>query len=400
LNGLSVNFKDSFTSTIAGTYIVKALDNFECYYYDTINVVNFLPSKPVLINDQYCQGRNELSQSEIILYPKNTNVFSNMQWSVLKSLKDKSGILNPIENLVEDLDTSSAFNFKISFGKNVIDLGTSKKDSLKFVLETIDTFKCQSKDTLTLVVLKSPEILTNTNQSYCRNDSIDLTKKITSNLPIKIVAENHTGYDVWPIEGEIAKGIIKQKYFKPEGGIYFIRLSSVNETCIAVDSIHLTISPNPIAAVNVDFIGDSVKFTDNSSYTTSRNWYVNSVLKTSNKSFVLSKSAAHFVPIKLELKNLNCSNDTTFNIKTLAIPYLKNDLITIHPNPVNHNLTIETGERKHYQVKVLNVLGQIVLEKVIYLPEETLDVANFSNGVYTLEISDKDITSRLKFIKE
>ena len=78
----------------------------------------------------------------------------------------------------------------------------------------------------------------------------------------------------------------------------------------------------------------------------------------------------------------------------------KNDLISIYPNPVNHYLTIETSERKHYQVKVLNVLGQIVLQKVIYLPEETLDVANFSNGVYTLEISDKDITSRLKFIKE
>lgn len=400
LNGLSVNFKDSFTSVIAGTYIVKAVDNYGCYYYDTINVVNFPLNKTVLINDQYCQGKNELSQTEIILEPTNTKVYSDMNWSVLKSLKDKSGNFNPIENLIEDLDTSSTFNFKISFVKSIIDLGTSKKDSLKFALETIDTFKCQSKDTLTLVLLKSPEILTNTSQSYCRNDAIDLTKKITSNLPTKIVAENYTGYDVWPLEGEIAKGIIKQKYFKPEGGIYFIRLSSVNETCIAVDSMHLTISPNPIASVNVDFIGDSVKFTDNSNYTTSRNWYVNSMLKTTNQSFVLSKSAAHFVPIKLELKNLNCSNDTTFNIKTLAIPYFKNDLISIYPNPVTQNLTIETGERKPYQVKVLNVLGQIVLQKVIYLPEETLDVANFSNGVYTLEISDKDIISRLKFIKE
>ena len=400
LNGLSVNFKDSFTSTIAGTYIVKALDNFECYYYDTINVVNFPLNKPDLINDTYCQGKNELSQTEIILEPTNTEVYSDMNWSVLKSLKDKSGNFNPIENLIEDLDTSSTFNFKISFGKSIIDLGTSKKDSFKFVLETIDTFKCQSKDTLTLVVLKSPEVLTNTNQSYCRNDAIDLTKRITSNLPIKIMAENNTGYDVWPIEGEIAKGVIKQKYFKPEGGVYFIRLSSVNETCIAVDSIHLTISPNPIAAVIIDFLGDSVKFTDNSKYTTSRNWYVNSVLKTSNKSFVLSKSAAHFVPIKLELKNLNCSNDTTFNIKTLAIPYFKNDLITIYPNPVTQYLTLETGQTKHYQLMVLNVLGQIVVQKDIYLPKETLDVSYLSKGVYTLEIADKEITSRLKFLKE
>lgn len=400
LNGLSVNFKDSFTSTIAGTYIVKALDNFECYYYDTINVVNFPLSKPDLINNTYCQGKNELSQTEIILEPTNTKVYSDMNWAVVKSLKDKSGILNPIENLVEDLDTSSTFNFKISFGKSIIDLGPSKKDSLKFVLETIDTFKCQSKDTLTLVLLKSPEILTNTNQSYCRNDAIDLTKKITSNLPVKIEAENHTGYEVWPLEGEIAKGILKQKYFKPEGGVYFIMISSINETCMAIDSTHLIISPNPIAAVKVDFIGDSVKFTDNSNFTVSRNWYVNSVLKTTNKSFVLSKSSAHLKPIKLELKNLNCSNDTTFNVITLAIPYFKNDLVTIYPNPVTQNLTLETGQTKHYQLKVLNVLGQVVLQKDVYLPKETIDVSNLSRGVYTLEIADKEVTSRLKFIKE
>jgi hypothetical protein len=124
------------------------------------------------------------------------------------------------------------------------------------------------------------------------------------------------------------------------------------------------------------------------------------MLKTTNQSFVLSKSSAHLMPIKLELKNLKCSNDTTFDIKTLAISYFKNDLISIYPNPVTQNLTIEIGERKPYQLKVLNVLGQIVLQKDVYLPEETLDVANFSNGVYTLEISDKDIRSRLKFIKE
>lgn len=399
-DGVIVSTKDSLKTKIPGTYIAKAENNYGCISYDTIVFGNYPNTKPELLNGKYCQNKNELKQNEIFFSPSDLKVYSGMEWMVTKSLNDNFGVLNPVDSLMRDLDTSAGYDFNMVFGKSIVDLGTSKKDSLKFVLETIDTFKCQSKDTLTLVVLKSPEILTNTSQSHCRNDAIDLTKKITSNLPIKIVAENHTDYEVWPLEGEIAKGVIKQKYFKPEGGIYFIRLSSVNETCIAVDSIHLTISPNPIAAVNVDFIGDSVKFTDNSSYTTSRKWYVNSILKTTNTSFVLSKSAAHFVPIKLELKNLNCSNDTTFNIKTLAIPYFKNNLISIYPNPVNHYLTIETGERKHYQVKVLNVLGQIVLQKVIYLPEETLDVANFSNGVYTLEISDKDITSRLKFIKE
>ena len=102
----------------------------------------------------------------------------------------------------------------------------------------------------------------------------------------------------------------------------------------------------------------------------------------------------------LRLSNFKCSMDTVFSYKMLEMSSFKNDLISIYPNPVNQNLTIETGQTKHYQLRVLNVLGQIVVQKDIYLPEETLDVANFSNGVYTLEISDKDIISRLKFIKE
>jgi hypothetical protein len=135
-------------------------------------------------------------------------------------------------------------------------------------------------------------------------------------------------------------------------------------------------------------------------YQTSRFWYLDTLFVSNGVNITLYKNVATGKSIMLRLSNFKCSMDTVFSYKMLEMSSFKNDLITIYPNPVTQNLTIEIGERKPYQLKVLNVLGQIVLQKDVYLPEETLDVANFSNGVYTLEISDKDIRSRLKFIKE
>ena len=399
-DGIIIGNSDSVKTKITGNYLVKAQNSYGCFSFDTIVLSSFPNTKLELMNGKYCQNKNELKQNEMILSPNDLNIYTKIKWSVLKSLKDKLGVLNPVDSMIKDLDTLSGYNYKLVFGEDIVDMGSSKRDSLKFILVATDSFKCQSKDTMTIEILKSPEITVVSNQSYCRNIAIDLTKKTTSNLPMKIGAINRSGYDEWPLEGEIVNGIIKQKYFKPEGGNYFIRISATNEMCSAMDSINLTINSNPIAVVDVQLFRDSVKFTDNSKYTTSRNWYLNNVIKTNDKSFIITKAAAYLKSVRLELKNLNCSFDTIFTIKTLVIKNPQNNHIEIYPNPVNQTLTIETNNSKPFQIRVLNALGQIVLTKRMVLPIDTIDVAQLCEGVYNLEIIVDDTISRLRFIKK
>lgn len=364
-DGTIVGNSDSLKTKIPGTYIAKAENNYGCISYDTIVFGNYPNTKPKLINGKYCQNKNELKQNELFLSPSDLKVYSKMEWMVTKSLNDKFGVLIPVDSLIKDLDTSAGYDYKMVFGKSIVDLGASIKDSLIFVLVATDSFKCQSRDTLILKILKSPEITAVENQSYCRNDAIDLTKKITSNLPMKIIAENKTGYEDWPLEGEIVNGLIKQKYFRQEGGNYLVRINAANEMCAAMDLVNLTINPNPVAVVDVQLFGDSVKFTDNSKYATSRNWYLNNVFKTTEKNFVLSRTAAHLKPIKLGLKNLNCSFDTSFSIKTLALKNPPISSIKIYPNPNSGNFVVEIDKpEKSISIEVFNSIGEKMPVKI------------------------------------
>lgn len=392
-DGIVFSSSDSLKTKISGTYIVKAENYNGCISYDTIMFGNFPNTKPELINGKYCQNKYGLKQNEIILSPSNLKGYTKMEWTVVKSLNDRLGNLNPVDSLIRDLDTSAGYDFNVIFGKSSVDLGTSKKDSLKFVLAATDSFKCQSKDTMILEILKSPEIVAVKNQSYCRNDAIDLIKKITSNLPVKIMAENHTGYDDWPLEGEIINGIIKQKYFKPDGGGYFVGLSAENEMCTAMDSISLTINPNPVAVVDVQLLGDSVIFNDNSKYSTSRNWYLNNVLKSSDKKYVLTRTAAHLKPIKLELKNLNCSFDTTFSVKTLVV---KNQLINpikIYPNPNSGNFVVEIDKpEKSISIEVFNSIGEKMPIKIGTVEASVFTIElNVEAGIYLVKLKNGEM---------
>ncbi len=400
-DGIIVSNIDSLKTKTAGTYIAMAENSDGCFSFDTLKLAIAPNVKPELISGIYCQNKNELNQSEIILNPPNLNQYTNMEWSLIKSLKDKFGNLNSVGKLVKDIDSTAGYNFKMQFGKDLIDLDKSNKDSLKFVLTATDSFHCKTNDTMTLVILKSPEISTLANQNYCWENAIDLTKNTTSNLQVLYMAENKTGYDMWPKEGEITNGFIKEKYMKPNGGNYFVKLKSSNEMCEAVDSINLLINPMPLPRVSIKTFGDSVIFTDISLNTTSRKWYVNAVFKTSDKSFVLSKTFAHLKPINLELKNASCNSDTFFTVKTLTIENPKSDLIKIYPNPATNILTIEQSKPLNNGFfEIYNTIGELVLSGYLVEKETLVNIENFTRGLYFLKVKNEKISLSFQFIKE
>ena len=73
-----------------------------------------------------------------------------------------------------------------------------------------------------------------------------------------------------------------------------------------------------------------------------------------------------------------------------GINELNNQTFRIYPNPATSELTIEllsmnAGEGTMLSLK--NVLGQTLLNRTILSVQSKLDISNFDNGVYLIEIT-------------
>lgn len=94
-------------------------------------------------------------------------------------------------------------------------------------------------------------------------------------------------------------------------------------------------------------------------------------------------------------------------METSAEELDQNDLLNIYPNPANNQITLEfeLAETKNISIEIRNVLGQTV--KTISTNSFTkgsnkieVEVNEFSNGLYFLQLQIGNKTIRKKFIKE
>ena len=385
----------------AGLYAAKATDSTGCFSKDSVLVTNFLLPIIKLNDSSYCQDKNTLNQFELILKPININLYNNVQWKLLKSLKNPKGLDNTLTDLLADLDTTLNYNFSVDFDKSRINLGAKNKDSLIFSIQVTDYNKCKASDTGIIIIKKSPTLkFKYQNKKFCRGETIDLDSLVNQDGDSRTWTKvNDSGYSHYPTTGEVKDGIINTSDFNIQGGFYKINLLSKTGDCETKGSMDLDVKPMPIPLIEKMVMKDSVKFTDKSLYNTSRFWFLDTVLVSNNTSITLGKKVADGKSITLKLANFNCYLDTMFTYKMVGMKFLKDDIIKIYPNPVNQTLTIETNNSKPFQIKVLNSLGQIVLTKDVDLPKAKIDMAQLCEGVYTLEIVSDSAISRSRFIK-
>jgi uncharacterized repeat protein (TIGR03803 family) len=76
--------------------------------------------------------------------------------------------------------------------------------------------------------------------------------------------------------------------------------------------------------------------------------------------------------------------------------------IDVYPNPSSGPLTVMLGRKvNHATVKLLTVAGQIVLEKRNFLGDRfNLNISEYKNGLYILEIIENGHSSKVKIVKE
>jgi hypothetical protein len=72
----------------------------------------------------------------------------------------------------------------------------------------------------------------------------------------------------------------------------------------------------------------------------------------------------------------------------------------LYPNPTNNIVTIETAYDGKYDLQIFDLLGKVVLKQRISGSLHTVNVANFSKGIYIVRLSHKNIHQHKKLIVE
>ncbi len=75
--------------------------------------------------------------------------------------------------------------------------------------------------------------------------------------------------------------------------------------------------------------------------------------------------------------------------------------ISIYPNPTNHYLNLELNDLSESTIKVINAMGQTIVDNKIYSNKERLDIQNLPNGIYIIRIKSKSISNPItkRFVK-
>ncbi|MBK7666572.1 MAG: T9SS type A sorting domain-containing protein [Sphingobacteriaceae bacterium] len=97
------------------------------------------------------------------------------------------------------------------------------------------------------------------------------------------------------------------------------------------------------------------------------------------------------------LEEFACNKGTTIGIKEYYNPLS----LKLYPNPTRDKVEfVLNNPSSDLEMKIFNSLGQIVFEdKMVNSNKFTLDVSNYANGLYYVEVESKDGISRAKFVK-
>jgi len=137
--------------------------------------------------------------------------------------------------------------------------------------------------------------------------------------------------------------------------------------------------------------------------------YADSVLE-KEKSFVLeteTQSNDILTQNGLELNDTFLASDhlpvvADFSIKNETLNTVENaDLInTMYPNPTSGIINISLDINNVYSIRVFDILGNIVTSQTVNTPFTSIDISNFSNGIYNISIEAKNGKQTQKIIKQ
>jgi photosystem II stability/assembly factor-like uncharacterized protein len=83
-------------------------------------------------------------------------------------------------------------------------------------------------------------------------------------------------------------------------------------------------------------------------------------------------------------------------------PYvIKNNAMTVYPNPVNDGLTVIMNESNHRTLSITDIFGRLVYSQAVNHLTMKINTANYDSGIYFITVSgDNGFRRTVKFVKE
>jgi hypothetical protein len=172
-------------------------------------------------------------------------------------------------------------------------------------------------------------------------------------------------------------------------------------SCIDSTAITVTVSPLPTVSLSSTAytICANSNVTLSASGANTYSWNTGDTI-----SVIVVSPSASSVYIVTGYNQFGCSNQATVFEQVKECVGLKENFyaenLSIYPNPVSRSLTIDNCPEST-RIDIYDAIGQNIMSRISTASKETIDLNNYSHGIYLLhlELSDKS-TLNFKLVKE
>jgi len=241
-------------------------------------------------------------------------------------------------------------------------------DTLLFASQTgsysvvvTNTYNCTASDNTTIIVNPLPNAEAGNNHAICMGDTVTLT------------ATGGNTY-IWN------NGETQNVPFVPYStSTYIVTVTSIYG-CLKIDSVVININPLP-SVPTITQNGISLISSSGNEY----QWYLggNILNGSTSQSYTVTQNGNYTVVVT---DSNGCSaTSAPFNFTNLGISTLNQDnSVIIIPNPNNGKFFIETGNLHLTEIKIYNIIGEIVYKSEFNNSE--IDLSTKTKGVYFVQM--------------
>jgi len=120
------------------------------------------------------------------------------------------------------------------------------------------------------------------------------------------------------------------------------------------------------------------------------------------------KHCSDFILDQFSVMSFRCYNDNQLSVKssTTACDYIlsvneatfNSQLVSIFPNPAQNHITIKNNNEEPMDIKIMDVLGNVLYEQNKLINTTSIDISHLVNGTYFILLSGKNYSVNKKLI--